>query len=207
MRGKDKKLALFSFASQACEDCLERVKALNESITSQGVDSDVLSVVILSKVDEEPTTKEWNELKEEHAPDAMWGLDKTGEVWKFFAGPKGGGKGVQPWVLAMDVYATGFIDKDADHDLDYLLGQANELLRLEFENRTPEPTGTSEATSTRTETKTGTRTSTSTASRTSSATTTSTVTRTTTGTGTVTATSAATSSNTATRTSTAVARP
>lgn len=206
MRGKDKKLALFSFTSPSCDDCLERVKSLNDSIREQEAGDDLLSVVIVSEKEDIPTD-EWNELKKDHAADAVWAFDKNSSVWKFFAGSKGANKGVQPWVLAMDGYATGFLDKDPDHDLSDVLKQVEDLLGLEISRSEtgPDPSLTQTSTSTRTTTSagTGTTTATGTGIGTSTRTVTSTVTGT--GTGTGTATSPVNATTTATATSAATA--
>jgi hypothetical protein len=198
LRGKKKKLALFSFTAVDCEDCMKRAGDVAQGVKDLGLEGDVLPVVVVTGDEDEMSADEWTELKEETAPDAVWGFDKTGEVWKFFAGAKMAAKGVEPWVLVMDVYATGFLDKEAEHDVAHLVEDANRMLDLELEWEGGGGGGGGDRPSTSTGVSTGTRTGTSTGTATGTGTATKTTTGTGTGTGAGTGTRTGTSTATAT---------
>lgn len=182
MRGKDQKLAIFGFFSLDCTSCRDRVEEIAKGVSDLGLDDQVLPVVVVTDPKDAMAADEWRDMQDDVAPEAVWGFDSTGEIWRFFGGEKQTSKKIRPWVLLMDQYATGILDKDPDHDVSALIELVNRLLKLEIVvdgqdhgGNSPKPaststrtaTGVGNATSAATATRTGVSTATQTAAQTS----------------------------------------
>lgn len=192
LRGKDQKLAIFSFFSLDCSSCRDRAEEIASGVADLGLEDKVLPVVVVTDPKDALAADEWRDIQDDVAASAVWGFDSTGEIWRFFGGAKQTAKKIRPWVLLMDQYATGILDKDPEHDVPALLEIVKQWLNLEISASGTDHGGQG-STSTRTSTATAPSTSTATASATqtstqaATSTRTAAVTATATGTGTVTA--------------------
>jgi hypothetical protein len=108
MRESNKQMALISFVSSKCYDCMKWLDQMESDLTSGKLDSSVLLVAVMVDPPEEVSDGDMADLQGDVAPDAVWVRDVNEGMWNFFSTATTTNPPVTPMTIAMDWAARGF---------------------------------------------------------------------------------------------------
>ncbi len=128
MKFSEKKLLLMQFVDYRCYPCLRWAEANTADLKADAKGEDVLSMVVVVNTPSELSDEGMNQLREDVAPDAIWGRDRARLLWNFFAESSAPDSDVTPLTIVMDPFGRAFYEDDWKTKASDLLSKAQSLL-------------------------------------------------------------------------------